>query len=95
MSDDKILICGTADNVPGSAWMTAVCGHQVVVSPSSMQLALADDSVKFVCFACMPTGAKEALASGELREVPGQRQELRAIIGDEADRFLDRHAKPL
>ena len=98
--DGLMLGCAPADptsNVTsGTVEMTAVCGHEVFVAPSSQQLmAEHPGKVNLICITCMGgvTAMHERMASGRARWVRGQEEEVRDALGAEAAEQLKRQFK--
>lgn len=88
MSEDRaILICSPVDRpagVPGAVQVRADCGHTVWLSPSGLQMQLAGVVKELRCEDCID--AKDVM---EVSPGPGQREELRVLLGDNvADQLI-------
>ena len=71
----------TADSVV----ITADCGHRAWIAPTSMTAHLSPFmATRTTCMRCVsPKDLREAIATGNLRAVPGAKDELAAEVGPE------------
>lgn len=68
---------------PGSVRIMADCGHESWISPDGMQFHLSPSRpTRLVCDRCIPAGELE------VAEMPGSRETLRSLFGDQADEII-------
>lgn len=95
----QMIVCSPSDmpaHVP-SVEVEADCGHKVWMSAATAAMTIqADAPFTTTCIRCVDV--KEfaaAVAKDELREIPGQRDEIASVLGEERTDEALRRFKPL
>lgn len=81
----KVIVCGShaEPRLPGSVPITATCGHEVMVSRTTLDLTLQDPNFETRCLECVggEQGLRASSEQGMLMALPGARGELSDLLG--------------